>query len=301
MSDPTSDNTAMVLDRNWAAGERTRDAEPMEHLLTTYGIQATWLVSLGRDPGPPTARAEEALTRCLESEPHNLVCPHRFTHLLLWGADYALQSGEDPRPILALARDRIHDDVPFHDERIHYSWIEAIDALRRGDDPGPALARWSATNERCDRQQGPDFWPCRVGKAIHAVYAARVAVAQGDGQAALLHARVALAGEDAWDFKEYLPEIELGLATLAESPADRDRHLEAGLAAATRALELYQGHPRVPALQAGLHLLAAQTHPVLRDESLRSARNAMALARERNPWTHIEFAATVAALERTPE
>ncbi len=242
--DPTAD-IQQVLEHNWAADQQTNDPIYAQHILDAYGLLGTWLVERGRDPGPPLARSEEALARCLELDPTNPQCPLKYIQIVLWYAEYAQLIGGDPRPHLAIARERLGGDERL-DVAYRINQVEVIDALRRGEDPGPTLARWMAQIDRCKRSPGVD-WMCSVHEKYFMQYAPRAARARGvDERAALVHAKQVLGSEDMYDIKAILAEVELRLATLARSPAERDRHIADGLAAAARAHELAPGLPQVP-------------------------------------------------------
>ncbi|MBL8973298.1 MAG: serine/threonine protein kinase [Myxococcales bacterium] len=299
--DPTAD-LAEVLGLNWTLAGQSDDARPFDSLLTAYSHLAQWSVLHGQDPGPPTARSEESFTRCVALDPRYASCWRRSAWILQWHAQYAQMSGGDPRPLLALARERLRQ---AHDLSGPTSWnvelwllnIELVDTARRGEDLDPVLARVDHELAAC-RTHSAD---CEVHEAELLVARAGL-TARGDPRRELLERAHALLGDDAgtglWNIEVVLAEIELGLATI--TPAARDRHVTAGLAATTRGLALAPGQPRLLAISAALHLLAAESaaDPAARAESLRLARAAMARARAVHPWIHVEFAATLAALDR---
>ncbi len=296
--DPTAD-LAEVLRLGWTLAGHADDPRPVEPLLTAYGHLAHWLAIHGQDPGPATARGEEAFTRCVARDPRYAGCWRRSAWLLHWHAYYANTSGGDPRPLVALAHERLRRANELSGPT---SWnvelwlldIELADTARRGEDLESVLARIDGELAAC-RTNSAD---CDAHEADSLVARAGV-TGDVDARRALLGRARALVGDDAgsgkWRDEALLAELELGLATV--TPAARARHVSAGLAAVARGLALAPGQPRLLAFSAALHLLAAESDPVARDESLRLAHADMARARAVHPLIHVEFAATVAALD----
>lgn len=298
--DPTADLTE-VLRLGWMLAGRADDPRPVEPLLTAYGHLAHWLVLHGQDPGPPTARSEEAFTRCVDRDARYASCWRRSAWILYWYARYAQMSGGDPRPSIARARERLRhaDELSGPTSWNVELWllgIELVDTVRRGGDLVPVLSRVDRELATC--KYDPE--DCAAHEAEYLLARAAASSVPDDRKRELLaraHERVGHdAGSGPWSSEVLLAEIELGLATI--TPAARARHITAGLAATARGLARAPEQPRLLAISAALHLLAAESDPISRDESLRLARADMARARAVHPLIHVEFAATVAALER---
>jgi tetratricopeptide (TPR) repeat protein/predicted Ser/Thr protein kinase len=300
--DPTAD-LAEDLRLNWTLAGKSDDPRPFDSLLTAYSHLAQWHVLHGQDPGPPTARSEESFTRCVALDPRYASCWRRSAWILQWHAKYAQMTGGDPRPLVALARERLREALELSGP---VSWnveiwllnIEIVDTAQRGEDLAPVLARVDHELAVCRTNSAI----CEVNEAEFLVARAAAKAASDESRRELLARALALLGDSAGSgvktTQMLLAEIELGLATL--TPNARDGHITAGLAATTHGLALAPDQPRLLALSAALHLLAAESaaDPAARAESLRLARAEMARARAVHPWIHVEFAATVAALDR---
>lgn len=303
--DPTAD-LAELLDPDWLSADNSDDPRPVEQVLVGHAQLATWLVYHGQDPGPPTAGSEEAFASCVARDERYVGCWQRSAWILHWSARYAQMSGGDARPLLARARERLKQaDLLSRSTRwdMHFElrFIELADTVRRGEDPDPLLAQTEGDFAVCKRDRSGI---CMLFEAVYLVARAGIEATRGGPERDLLARAAEIVGPDSglWDVEVLVAEIELRLATLAARPAERARHVADGLAAAARGLALYHEQPRILALSAALHLLAAQSQAdPARSESLRLARAAMARARAVHPWIHVEFAATVAALAAAPD
>jgi hypothetical protein len=212
---------------------------------------------------------DNSFNRCITLNSRYSECYNNYAISYAQAALRAHLNGEDPRPRLARALEnfavRRKLGGPALDAEQHEALaylIDAMDRVRRREDPGPALRELDATLGRCLALAKTDAM-CRTlaanGEHVRADWLAQQKqLLQPVLQRALTKATLATQSPeiypDAW---QVLAETHLRLARAR--PALRARHLADGLVALERVFAINPGHARGRATEGELCLLRAQT------------------------------------------
>jgi serine/threonine-protein kinase len=275
--------------------------------LFTLAFLTQWRASRGDDPGPEVERRDTLFAACVRVNPRMANCYENAGILDFRLAEARFLAGEDPAAELGRAREQLEKASTLdkdYIENVQYfaelHLLRARDALRRGEDPGAALAAMGEALAACRRLASKDA-TCTLLDARRGLLAADLPAKPGRPDPAALEAAHALAvlavernPRDA-DAHQVLAEAELRLAS-SRSPAQRREHLAAGLAASERGLAVNPNHARLFATRGALLLLEPDGDA--RVEAARRAAEALRLALARNPRLRGELRPLLEEAER---
>ncbi len=275
-------------------------------LMDDHARLAFWQGWRGRDPSEEVALVRDAFAECLKANANYPYCYSAMSSAEQTLAEYQAAAGLDAREALGQALEHAQKANSLGPGEWGLSvWLAQVhvrraeDAIRRGEDPTPALDALGPLLAGCyqnDTTSGATSAECTLLDARRALVLADVDVRAHRPERASLERARALGqlaverGPRSTDAYQRLADVERRLAALAAPPTEQAKHRAAGLDACTRGLALNPNHPRLLAAQGALLLLEARASQdgAARAESDRRAREALRRAVELNPLLHRE-------------
>lgn len=252
------------------------------------------------------AKADAWMVRCQSINAQYQQCFNNIFQIYTRAAYRALQAGQDPQPRLQRGLGNLATmrklGGPLLDAEQHAVFaalIDAMDRVRRKQDPAPALAELQANLQRCFASAAQDVM-CRTLAAQADWVRADWEAVQGRAVGAMLDSALSKATlaaqtpETYPDAQQTLAATHLRLAQVAQNePKMRELHIAQGLEALTKTFAINANHAQGLATQGALLLLRAQTasDPSARSAAGRAAKQALERALEREPFlTHAHAA-----------